>query len=245
MVAKRVKRGRGSFVCSVPRATRASEPNLAVERFLLATHKRPPSPFQRKDKARPIESTGRAKDGSQSRKRLLQQRGEEPPARATPQEYMSGGSSMAALRSRVGDPRGGLFPPPHLSLSKTGRGRQSFCGCPRKSSHKKPSRASRRNGWRRPSGGPRPPAARRGATIARGAGGCYDSTQALGPSSDAPGTTSAGRSAAWLARLLWEQEAASSNLAAPTVFRNEPFGEYVEGFSHCGDGSCGSRIVFK
>ena len=27
----------------------------------------------------------------------------------------------------------------------------------------------------------------------------------------------AGRSAAWLARLLWEQEVASSNLAAPTV----------------------------
>jgi len=32
---------------------------------------------------------------------------------------------------------------------------------------------------------------------------------------------------------------------APTIFRNEPFGENVEGLSHCGDKSCGSQIVFK
>ena len=33
-----------------------------------------------------------------------------------------------------------------------------------------------------------------------------------------------GRGAAWLARLLWEQEVASSNLAAPTSFERKPFG---------------------
>ena len=37
----------------------------------------------------------------------------------------------------------------------------------------------------------------------------------------------------------------SSNPVAPTLFGNEPFGENVEGLSHCGDGSCGSQIMFK
>jgi len=37
----------------------------------------------------------------------------------------------------------------------------------------------------------------------------------------------------------------NSRLVAPTFFRNEPFGENVEGLSHCADGSCGSQIVFK
>ncbi len=32
---------------------------------------------------------------------------------------------------------------------------------------------------------------------------------------------------------------------APTFFRNEPFGENVEGLSHCGDKGWGSRIMFK
>ena len=32
-----------------------------------------------------------------------------------------------------------------------------------------------------------------------------------------PGRFDSGRGAAWLARLLWEQEVASSNLAAPTL----------------------------
>jgi hypothetical protein len=36
-----------------------------------------------------------------------------------------------------------------------------------------------------------------------------------------------------------------SNPVVPTFFRNEPFGENVEGLSHCGDESCGSQIVFK
>ena len=30
-----------------------------------------------------------------------------------------------------------------------------------------------------------------------------------------------------------------------TIFRKKPFGENVEGLSHCGEGSCGSQIVFK
>jgi hypothetical protein len=33
---------------------------------------------------------------------------------------------------------------------------------------------------------------------------------------------------------------ASSNLVAPTVFRNEPFGEIVEGLRRCWDKSYGS-----
>jgi hypothetical protein len=37
----------------------------------------------------------------------------------------------------------------------------------------------------------------------------------------------------------------SSNPVAPTFFRNEPFGENVEGLSYCGDKSCSSQIVFK
>ena len=35
---------------------------------------------------------------------------------------------------------------------------------------------------------------------------------------------SSGRSVVWLARLLWEQEAVSSNLTVPTIFNsNKPF----------------------
>jgi hypothetical protein len=29
-----------------------------------------------------------------------------------------------------------------------------------------------------------------------------------------------------------------SNLVAPTIFRNKPFGQQVEGLSHCGDETC-------
>jgi hypothetical protein len=45
---------------------------------------------------------------------------------------------------------------------------------------------------------------------------------------DATELTHAGRSAAWLARLPWEQEVTGSNPVAPTIFRNEPFGKNVE-----------------
>ena len=37
----------------------------------------------------------------------------------------------------------------------------------------------------------------------------------------------------------------SSNPVAPTIFRNKPFGEYVEGLSHCEDASYRSTSVFK
>jgi hypothetical protein len=37
----------------------------------------------------------------------------------------------------------------------------------------------------------------------------------------------------------------NSRLVAPTLFRNEPFDEYVEGLSHYWDGSCSFKIVFK
>jgi hypothetical protein len=36
-----------------------------------------------------------------------------------------------------------------------------------------------------------------------------------------------------------------SNPVAPTVFRNEPFGEHPEGLSYYRDGSCSFKIVFK
>lgn len=42
---------------------------------------------------------------------------------------------------------------------------------------------------------------------------------------------------AWLSlveRCVRDAEVAGSNPVAPTIFRNEPFGEYVEGLSHCG-----------
>ena len=49
-----------------------------------------------------------------------------------------------------------------------------------------------------------------------------------------------GHAAARLARLVWGQKVASSNPVAPTFFRNEPFGENVEGLSYLWDESCGS-----
>ena len=39
-------------------------------------------------------------------------------------------------------------------------------------------------------------------------------------------------------RLVRDAEVAGSNPVAPTIFRNEPFGQQVEGLSHCGDKSC-------
>ena len=54
-----------------------------------------------------------------------------------------------------------------------------------------------------------------------------------------------GCGAVWLARLNGVQEVVGSNPASPTVFQKEPFDENVEGLSHCGDGSCGSQIMFK
>ncbi len=47
----------------------------------------------------------------------------------------------------------------------------------------------------------------------------------------ASGLGIAGCSAAWLARLTGGQKVGGSNPLTPTVFRNEPFGEYVEGLS--------------
>lgn len=38
-------------------------------------------------------------------------------------------------------------------------------------------------------------------------------------------------------RRVRDAKAAGSNPVAPTFFRNEPFGENVEGLSHCGDKS--------
>src|SRR5438046_2374745 len=37
--------------------------------------------------------------------------------------------------------------------------------------------------------------------------------------------------------MIRDREVAGSNPVAPTIFRNEPFGENVEGLSHCGDQS--------
>jgi hypothetical protein len=41
------------------------------------------------------------------------------------------------------------------------------------------------------------------------------------------------------------QEVGGSNPLAPIVFRNEPFGENVEGLSHCGDTRYSSMNVFN
>jgi hypothetical protein len=41
------------------------------------------------------------------------------------------------------------------------------------------------------------------------------------------------------------RERSGSNPVAPTFFRNEPFGEYVEGLFHCEDASYRSTSVFK
>ena len=46
---------------------------------------------------------------------------------------------------------------------------------------------------------------------------------------------------AWLSlveRTVRDREVGGSNPLAPTFLRNEPFGENVEGLSHCGDKSC-------
>jgi hypothetical protein len=37
----------------------------------------------------------------------------------------------------------------------------------------------------------------------------------------------------------------NSRLVAPTILQKKPFGENVEGLSHCGDDSYGPQIVFK
>ena len=42
-----------------------------------------------------------------------------------------------------------------------------------------------------------------------------------------------------------ERNQESSSPVTSTFFRNKPFVENVEGLSHCGNGSCGSQIVFK
>src|SRR5262249_49156135 len=42
-----------------------------------------------------------------------------------------------------------------------------------------------------------------------------------------------------------DREVAGSNPVAPTILRNEPFGEYVEGLFHCEDASYRSTSVFK
>jgi hypothetical protein len=45
--------------------------------------------------------------------------------------------------------------------------------------------------------------------------------------------------------LLGVQEVGSSNLPGPTFFGNEPFGEGVEGLSHCGDETYSSMSASK
>jgi hypothetical protein len=42
-----------------------------------------------------------------------------------------------------------------------------------------------------------------------------------------------------------DREVASSNPVAPTILRNEPFGEHVEGLFHCEDAGYRSTSVFK
>jgi len=46
-------------------------------------------------------------------------------------------------------------------------------------------------------------------------------------------------------RALREGFLESSNLVAPIILRNEPFGEYAEGLFHCEDASYRSTSVFK
>jgi hypothetical protein len=49
-----------------------------------------------------------------------------------------------------------------------------------------------------------------------------------------------------LVRLASRERATrGSNPVAPTILRNEPFGEYVEGLFHCEDASYRSTSVFK
>ena len=48
-----------------------------------------------------------------------------------------------------------------------------------------------------------------------------------------------------LVSVFRDQEAGGSNPLAPTFCRNQPFGENVEGLSHCGSRSCGSIVAFK
>ena len=38
-----------------------------------------------------------------------------------------------------------------------------------------------------------------------------------------------------LARLLGVQEVEGSNPSAPTIFKNEPFSQYIEGLTYCRD----------
>ena len=45
--------------------------------------------------------------------------------------------------------------------------------------------------------------------------------------------------------LNTNQKKFNSRPVAPTFFRNEPFGENVEGLFHCGNKSYGSMSVFK
>jgi hypothetical protein len=41
-----------------------------------------------------------------------------------------------------------------------------------------------------------------------------------------------GRSAVWLAHLVWDQGVGGSNPLAPIFFQGKPFGQQVEGLSH-------------
>jgi hypothetical protein len=54
-----------------------------------------------------------------------------------------------------------------------------------------------------------------------------------------------GRSSAWIERSVRDRKVGSSNLLAPIILRNEPFGEYAEGLFHCDDASYRSTSVFK
>src|SRR5579871_672015 len=50
-------------------------------------------------------------------------------------------------------------------------------------------------------------------------------------------TKTTGRSSVWLERTVRDRKVAGSNPVAPTFCREKPFGENVEGLSHCGDKS--------